>query len=110
VALGLSSTLVSSYKIGSPHTTLKYGTFTGGFGMVACAVGIIAVFVEAIPIFLVAGLEALSGLLLLGGGIVRHSCAHVSVRPTANHVAGVCHWVERRIVRPKRRVDGGGDT
>jgi len=55
--------------------------------MLSCIVGLIALFVEAVPIFLVAGLEAVSGLLLLGGGIVRQALPQLCASrfTAANH-------------------------
>lgn len=38
--------------------------------MITTAIGLASMFIEAIPILVVGGLEALSGVFLLGGGIV----------------------------------------
>ncbi|KAI3531612.1 hypothetical protein CABS01_00232 [Colletotrichum abscissum] len=69
VVLGLSIDLVKGQKIGDAPTTTKYSTFTGGFGLAVAVLGLVAVFIDAIPALVVIAADALSGVLLLGGGI-----------------------------------------
>ncbi|KAL2878598.1 hypothetical protein SGCOL_006068 [Colletotrichum sp. CLE4] len=69
VVLGLSIDLVKGQKIGDAPTTNKYSTFTGGFGLVVAVLGLISVFIDAIPALVVMAADALSGVFLLGGGI-----------------------------------------
>ncbi|KAK1999829.1 hypothetical protein LX36DRAFT_460590 [Colletotrichum falcatum] len=69
VALGLSADLVKGQLFGDAPTTTKYGTFTGGFGLAVAVLGLASVFIDAIPALVVMAADALSGLLLLGGGI-----------------------------------------
>ncbi|KAK2039548.1 hypothetical protein LZ31DRAFT_569293 [Colletotrichum somersetense] len=68
--LGLSVDLVKGQLLGDAPTTTKYGTFTGGFGLAVAILGLAATFIDAIPALVVMAADALSGLLLLGGGIV----------------------------------------
>lgn len=70
VVLGLSSDRVKSQVFGDTPTTIKYSVFTGGFGMIICAVGIVAVFFEMIPLLGVLAADALSAIFFLAGGIV----------------------------------------
>ncbi|KAK2032857.1 hypothetical protein LX32DRAFT_635934 [Colletotrichum zoysiae] len=67
--LGLSVDLVKGQLLGDAPTTTKYGTFTGGFGLAVAILGLAATFIDAIPALVVMAADALSGLLLLGGGI-----------------------------------------
>ncbi|KAK1721787.1 hypothetical protein BDP67DRAFT_539889 [Colletotrichum lupini] len=69
VVLGLSIDLVKGQKIGDAPTTTKYSTFTGGFGLAVAVLGLVAVFIDAIPALVVMAADAVSGVLLLGGGI-----------------------------------------
>lgn len=54
-----------------PPTTTKYSVFTGGFGLAVALLGAIATFFDFIPALVVMAADAVSGLLLLAGGIVR---------------------------------------
>ncbi|KAK1983828.1 marvel domain-containing protein, partial [Colletotrichum cereale] len=69
VVLGLSVDLVKGQLLGDAPTTTKYGTFTGGFGLAVAILGLASAFVDAVPALVVMTADALSGLLLLGGGI-----------------------------------------
>ncbi|GJC86769.1 hypothetical protein ColLi_09607 [Colletotrichum liriopes] len=69
VVLGLSADLLKGQLIGDAPTTTKYGTFTGGFGLAVATLGFASAFIDAIPALVVMAADALSGLLLLGGGI-----------------------------------------
>ncbi|KAK1595275.1 marvel domain-containing protein [Colletotrichum navitas] len=69
VVLGLSVDLVKGQLLGDAPTTTKYGTFTGGFGLAVAILGLASAFIDAIPALVVMAADALSGLLLLGGGI-----------------------------------------
>ncbi|OHW95020.1 hypothetical protein CSPAE12_06290 [Colletotrichum incanum] len=70
VVLGLSVDLVKGQLLGDAPTTTKYGTFTGGFGLAVATLGLASAFIDAIPALVVMAADALSGVLLLGGGIV----------------------------------------
>lgn len=70
VVLGLSVDLVKGQKIGDAPTTTKYSTFTGGFGLAVAVLGLVSVFIDTIPTLVVMAADTLSGVLLLGGGIV----------------------------------------
>ncbi|KAF9875607.1 hypothetical protein CkaCkLH20_06988 [Colletotrichum karsti] len=52
-----------------PPTTTKYSVFTGGFGLAVALLGAIATFFDFIPALIVVAADAVSGLLLLAGGI-----------------------------------------
>ncbi|KAM7214343.1 Marvel domain containing protein [Rhypophila decipiens] len=69
VVLGLAATLIAAQVYGSSHTTLRYSTFTGGFGLIVAAVGTAGLFISAIPELVVLGLDALAGVFFIAGGI-----------------------------------------
>ncbi|GKT43686.1 uncharacterized protein ColSpa_03867 [Colletotrichum spaethianum] len=69
VVIGLSVDLVKGQVVGDAPTTTKYGTFAGGFGLAVAILGLASAFIDAIPALVVMAADALSGLLLLGGGI-----------------------------------------
>ncbi|KAM7198771.1 Marvel domain containing protein [Rhypophila sp. PSN 637] len=69
VVLGLAATLIAAQVYGSSHTTLRYSTFTGGFGLIVAAIGTAGLFISAIPELVVLGLDALAGLFFIAGGI-----------------------------------------
>ncbi|EQB46681.1 hypothetical protein CGLO_14256 [Colletotrichum gloeosporioides Cg-14] len=69
VVLALSIELIKTQRIGDAPTTLKYSAFTGGFGLAVAVSGAVAAFFDAIPALVVMAADAVSGLLLLGGGI-----------------------------------------
>ncbi|KAJ3956139.1 hypothetical protein N0V92_007321 [Colletotrichum tropicale] len=69
VVLALSIELIKTQRIGDAPTTLKYSAFTGGFGLAVAVLGAAAAFFDAIPAVVVMAADAVSGLLLLGGGI-----------------------------------------
>ncbi|KAL9087248.1 MAG: hypothetical protein Q9165_006742 [Trypethelium subeluteriae] len=54
---------------GSPPATTEYGAFSGGFAFLIGLLGIVAVFVDAIPAIIVAGADALAAILTLAAGI-----------------------------------------
>lgn len=64
-------------EIDAPTTT-KYSAFCGGFGLAVAILGIIATFFDAIPAIIVMGADAVSGILLLAGGIVRYTMVDVA--------------------------------
>ncbi|TKW49749.1 hypothetical protein CTA1_3465 [Colletotrichum tanaceti] len=91
VVLGLSVDLVKGQKFGDAPTTTKYGTFCGGFGLAVAIMGFASAFIDAIPALAVMAADALSGLLLLGGGIVRLLLRNLV--NVANGDVGFCHRV-----------------
>lgn len=68
--LALAADLIRKQVIGSAPVTTRYTTFTGGFGMIVCGVTIASFFLSFLPGVVAMGLDALAGLLFLGGGIV----------------------------------------
>lgn len=70
VVLALSVELIKGQRVGDSPTTTRYSAFTGGFGLAVALFGIVSVFFEAIPALVVMAVDAVSGLLLLAGGIV----------------------------------------
>lgn len=100
VVLGLSVDLVKGQMIGDAPTTTKYGTFTGGFGLAVAIMGFASAFIDAIPALAVMAADALSGLLLLGGGIVR--LPKLNLVNAANEDVGFCRRVARSDLRPPR--------
>jgi len=69
IVLGLSADRVKNQVFDDAPTTIKYSIFTGAFGMIVCVVGIVAVFLEIIPLIGVLAGDALSGIFFLAGGI-----------------------------------------
>lgn len=69
--LALAAAMINQQVYGSPPVTVRYSTFTGGFGMLVCLVGAAAVFVAFIPALVPLVLDGVAGLLFLAGGIVR---------------------------------------
>lgn len=70
VVLGLSVTLAKHQVVEGPPAETSFASFTGGFGVFAAAVGIAAIFLEAIPSLVPLALDGLSALFFLAGGIV----------------------------------------
>jgi predicted RND superfamily exporter protein len=69
VVLGLSVTLLKGQVYGETPTTTRYSVFTGAFAMIVAFVGLICLFVSAVPSIVPMALDALIGVLLLAGGI-----------------------------------------
>ena len=69
VVLGLSVTLAKHQVVEGPPAETSFASFTGGFGVFAAAVGIAAIFLEAIPSLVPLALDGLSALFFLAGGI-----------------------------------------
>ncbi|KAK4158247.1 marvel domain-containing protein [Chaetomidium leptoderma] len=67
--LALAAAMIANQVFDSPAVTIRYSTFTGGFGMIVCGVGIASLFVSFIPALVPIALDGLAGLLFLGGGI-----------------------------------------
>ncbi|TDZ18345.1 hypothetical protein Cob_v008698 [Colletotrichum orbiculare MAFF 240422] len=67
VVLAISIDIIN--KQNDPHTTFKYNAFTGGLGILVVALGLASSFFDAIPSLVVMAADAVSGVLLLGGGI-----------------------------------------
>ncbi|TDZ49934.1 hypothetical protein CTRI78_v007709 [Colletotrichum trifolii] len=70
VVLAISIDIIN--KQNDPHTTFKYNAFTGGLGILVVALGLASSFFDAIPSLVVMAADAVSGVLLLGGGIHKH--------------------------------------
>lgn len=77
-------------EIDAPTTT-KYSAFCGGFGLAVAILGIIATFFDAIPAIIVMGADAVSGILLLAGGIVRYTMVDVANLQFLT-VIGIRNW------------------
>ncbi|KAK3391130.1 marvel domain-containing protein [Podospora didyma] len=69
VVLGLSITLIKAQQIGDAPTTTKYSSFTGGFGILVCAAGVLGLFISKIPDIAFLALDGILGILFLAGGI-----------------------------------------
>ncbi|KAK3906003.1 marvel domain-containing protein [Staphylotrichum tortipilum] len=67
--LGLAASMIKSQVFGTAPVTTRYSTFTGGFGLIVCGVGVIAMFMSFVPSIVPIGLDILAGLFFLGGGI-----------------------------------------
>jgi len=69
VVVGLSVTLLKGQVVPPTPTTTRYSVFTGAFGMIVAFLGLVCLFISAIPALVPMVLDALAGLLLLAGGI-----------------------------------------
>ncbi|KAK3324772.1 marvel domain-containing protein [Cercophora scortea] len=69
VVLGLAVTLFKQQVYGSAPTTTTYSIFTGAFGIIVAVAGVAGLLVEAIPSIVNMALDAVMGILFLGGGI-----------------------------------------
>ncbi|KAK3307694.1 marvel domain-containing protein [Chaetomium strumarium] len=67
--LGLAAAMIRAQVLGSAPTTVRYSTFTGGFGILVGLVGIASLFASFIPDLVPLVLDGLAGLLFLAGGI-----------------------------------------
>lgn len=70
VVLGLSVHAANWQQIGSVPTTTAYCAFAGAFALLVTIVGFASIWVTAIPKIIMSGLDGLTALLLLAGGIV----------------------------------------
>ena len=64
-------TLIKDQVVGGSPSAINYAAFTGGFGMVAAAAGVAALFIEPLGGFIITAIDGLASLLFLAGGIVR---------------------------------------
>ncbi|KAF2461408.1 marvel domain-containing protein [Lineolata rhizophorae] len=69
VVLGLSVSLIKKQEFGDAPATMGYSAFTGGFGLLAALVGTAAIFMEAISGIIILGVDGLTSLIFLAGGI-----------------------------------------
>ncbi|KAH8912760.1 hypothetical protein BR93DRAFT_922724 [Coniochaeta sp. PMI_546] len=69
VVVGLSVTLLKGQVYGTTPTTTRYSVFTGAFGMIVAFLGLICLFISAIPAIVPMILDSLAGILLVAGGI-----------------------------------------
>ncbi|KAH9834684.1 marvel domain-containing protein [Teratosphaeria destructans] len=67
--LGLSIAAVKWQVFGSPPATSEYNAFAGACGLLVSLIGIAAVFIDAIPALIMAGIDALASIFFLAGGI-----------------------------------------
>lgn len=70
VVLALAASMISNQVLGSSPVTIRYSTFSGGFGMIVGAIGVAALYLTFIPSLVPLALDALAGLFFLGGLIV----------------------------------------
>ncbi|KAF2998754.1 hypothetical protein E8E14_004303 [Neopestalotiopsis sp. 37M] len=69
VVLGLSVTLAKQQREGSPPTETSFGSFTGAFGIIASAIGLLALWVDKISPLVTMIIDALASIFYLAGGI-----------------------------------------
>lgn len=70
VVLGLSVHAANWQQIGSVPTTTAYCAFAGAFALLVTIIGFASIWITAIPKIIMSGLDGLTALLLLAGGIV----------------------------------------
>jgi len=69
VVFGLSVDLARGQHIGTAPSTTGYSAFTGGFGIIAAIVGILALFIDKLDGMITWALDALAAVCFLAGGI-----------------------------------------
>jgi surface polysaccharide O-acyltransferase-like enzyme len=70
IVLALSVRAANWQQIGSVPTTTAYCAFAGAFAILISAIGFASMWLTAIPKIIMSGLDGLTALLLLAGGIV----------------------------------------
>jgi hypothetical protein len=70
IVLGLSIRAANWQQIGSIPTTTAYCAFAGVFATLVAIVGLATIWLTAIPTLIMSGLDALTSVILLAGGIV----------------------------------------
>ena len=70
IVLALSVRAANWQQTGSVPTTTAYCAFAGAFATLISAIGFASMWLTAIPKFIMSGLDGLTALLLLAGGIV----------------------------------------
>ncbi|KAG7142899.1 hypothetical protein HYQ45_000816 [Verticillium longisporum] len=70
VALALSIDLLRGQLDGAPPGSIQFAVFVGSVGLVVALLGLAGMFVDKIPSNVVMVFDVMSGLLLIGGGIV----------------------------------------
>jgi len=69
VVLGLSVDLAKGQVVGNTPATTGYSAFTGGLGIIAAVVGILALFIDALDGIITWAIDALASVCFLAGGI-----------------------------------------
>jgi hypothetical protein len=71
IILGITVSLIKGqdYPSAVPSQT-SYAAFCGGWGILIALIGVAALFAEALQGIIIAGLDGLTALLMLAGGIV----------------------------------------
>ncbi|KAH9887434.1 marvel domain-containing protein [Xylariomycetidae sp. FL2044] len=69
VVLGLSVTLAKNQAIGNVPSETAFSSFCGAFGLLVSAVGILAVFIDKVPPFVVMAADGLASVFYLAAGI-----------------------------------------
>jgi hypothetical protein len=70
VVLALSIRAAKWQMYGSVPATTAFAAFTGGFAVLISLVGVVSIWISAIPALIMSMADGLASLLLLAGGIV----------------------------------------
>lgn len=70
IVLGLSITAAKWQGAGSVPATTAFAAFVGAFGVLVAIIGFVAARIDSIPNLIMAGLDGLTSVLMLAGGIV----------------------------------------
>lgn len=70
IILGLSVDLIRGHKVGDAPSTLEYGAFLGGVGILGAIIGILSAWVEVLQTLIGTGIDAVIALLNIAGGIL----------------------------------------
>ena len=70
IVLGLSIHAVRWQKYESAPAVSSYSAFAGAFGLLTALIGLVAIWLTAIPALIMAAIDGLASLILLAGGIV----------------------------------------
>lgn len=102
IVLGLSIHASQWQNVGSVPATTSYSAFAGGFAVFVSLVGIVAIWMSAIPSLIMSAIDALASVLLLAGGVV-------SFRPT-NSFASTLTNINSRHSPSNSRVSTAAPT
>ncbi|KAL7626494.1 hypothetical protein AAE478_003266 [Parahypoxylon ruwenzoriense] len=83
VVLGLSVTLAKQQVVGAPPSETSFGSFCGAFGILISLIGLVAVFIDKIPVLVLMGADGLASALYLAGAIA----LTIALRPVSSCTA-----------------------
>ncbi|KAI1367775.1 marvel domain-containing protein [Xylaria arbuscula] len=101
VVLGLSVTLAKHQVVGSPPPETSFFSFAGAFGLIASAIGILAILIDKVPRIGVAVADGLASVFYLAGAIA----LTVALKPVSSCTS---HSDVQRAARFNNKLLNGG--